>query len=122
MSFPLNDPSWTGPIERLLDLYALDPAPVTLSLDHRGEPSQLSTVLSRLVPTRDQTSPLPFVVIGGRAVGGYDALLELHTADKLMDLLNESGTVVDGAKAKAEQAALHAKRMRQLKQATVKRR
>lgn len=118
---PVRHCSWTEPVERILALYQLDPAPQFIRMETRGDVEQLQSVLSRLVPTRAGTSALPMVVIGGQVIGSYEALLELHQEDKLADVLNAAGAVVDGAKSKTDAAALEAKRIKELKQAVVQR-
>ncbi len=90
-------------------------------METQGDVEQLQSVVSRLVPTRPGTPALPMVVIGGQSIAGYEALLELHQEDKLADVLNAAGAVVDGAKVKEDAAALEAKRLREIKQAVMDR-
>jgi len=85
-------------LKGILNTLNLYPSPTIIDVDVRDDAAILFPVLQRLLPFPE----LPVLLIGGRAVGSTEEVRELQKSGELQELINASGSTVDGAKRKKQ--------------------
>ncbi|KAF8813883.1 hypothetical protein BYT27DRAFT_7206635 [Phlegmacium glaucopus] len=83
-------------LKGVLDSLNLKPAPTIIDVDVRDDAAILEPMLKRLLPFPE----LPILLIGGKAVGSIEEVLELEKNGDLQKLITASGSAINGAKRK----------------------
>ncbi|KAM5587617.1 glutaredoxin-C9-like [Rosa sericea] len=77
--------------ERLL--FSLGVGPTIVELDRHVEGPDIREVLRELADGQGQQQPVPAVFIGGKFLGGVEALMACHINGNLVPLLKHSGAL-----------------------------